>query len=140
MTHMKGLKSILLLEDDAIEVKKVHRALKKLDIPNNLVVCRNGVEGLDWLSSNPDNLPGTILLDLSMPKMNGFEFLDRIKQDSKYRKIPVVVLTTSNHQEDKLRSFDMQVAGYMVKPVRYSEFVKMLKTIKSYWNTSELAY
>lgn len=137
---MKNQKSILLLEDDPIEIKKVVRALEKLEAGHLLASCKNGLEGLDWLNSNHDNLPGIILLDLNMPKMNGFEFLDEIKSDANWKKIPVIVLTTSNHKADKIRSFDKQVAGYMVKPVRYSDFVTMLTTIKAYWDSSELGY
>lgn len=137
---MKNQKSILLLEDNAIESEKVARALKKLEFTNPLHICRNGIEGLDWLAEHEDELPGVILLDLKMPKMDGLEFLEIVKKSEVYKKIPVVILTTSKHEKDRVSSFENHAAGYMVKPVRYSDFVEMLNTIKHYWNTSELSY
>ena len=79
-----------------------------------------------------------ILLDLNMPRMNGIEFLRIVKADPALRRIPVVVLTTSREEEDKLNSFDLSVAGYMLKPVDYQKFVEVVKTIDLYWTLSEL--
>lgn len=137
---MKDQKSILLLEDNLIESEKVARALKKLEFTNPLHICRNGLEGLDWLAAHKDDLPGVILLDLKMPKMDGLEFLEKIKGMDDYKKVPVIILTTSKHEKDRVSSFENHAAGYMVKPVRYSDFVQMLNTIKHYWDTSELAH
>ena len=72
-----------------------------------------------------------------MPKMNGLEFLNKVKQDPRYQQIPVIVLTTSKEQQDKIRSFQLSVAGYMIKPVSYEKFLHMLETIQAYWNFSE---
>ncbi|RNC85426.1 MAG: response regulator [Balneola sp.] len=137
---MKDQKSVLLLEDNELEIKKVERAFSKLGITNALISKQNGKEGLKWLSENSTNLPGLILLDLNMPVMDGFEFLEEIKKDDEFKKIPVVIMTTSKHPSDKLKGFERQAAGYMVKPVRYSDFVDMLSTLKHYWSTSESAY
>ncbi len=136
---MKDQKSVLLLEDSELEIKKVERAFDKLGFENNLIIKVNGKEGLDWLRDNKNPLPGLILLDLNMPVMDGFEFLEKIKDDSVLKRIPVVIMTTSKHPSDKLKGFERQAAGYMVKPVRYSDFLDMLSTLKHYWETSELA-
>ena len=83
-------------------------------------------------------MPCIILLDLNTPRMNGIEFLKIIKNDKKYKKIPVIVLTTSREERDKVDSFELGVAGYMVKPVDYLQFVEVIKTIHLYWTLSEL--
>ena len=98
----------------------------------------NGEEGLAWLQNPQNEVPCIILLDLNMPRTNGIEFLDAIKRDEKLRTIPVVVLTTSKDDLDRARSFGLGVAGYMVKPVDYLQFVEVIRTINLYWTLSEL--
>ncbi len=137
---MKELKSILVIEDSDIETMKVKRAFNKLGVSNNIYHSKNGQEALEWLDDNNDELPGLILLDLNMPVMSGIEFLEIIKENESYKKIPVVVLTTSKHEADKQKSFENHVAGYMIKPVKYSDFVELLDSIKHYWTNSELPY
>lgn len=137
---MKVNKSILLLEDDAVDIMILKRAFKKLEIENQLEICNNGEEGLTWLQDHKDSLPGLIILDLNMPKMNGLEFLEQIKESSLYRKIPVIVLTTSKAHEDRTKAFDKSIAGYMVKPVDYNDFINIVDQIKNYWRISEIAY
>ncbi len=83
--------------------------------------------------------PGIILLDLNTPRMNGIEFLRIVKQDPNLKRIPVVVLTTSKEEQDKLDSFSLGVAGYMIKPVDYLQFVEVMRTINLYWTLSELS-
>ena len=107
-----------------------------LQIP--LQHVENGEEALSFLR-NPANLkPCLILLDLNMPIMGGIEFLQIAKKDAVLKGIPVVVLTTSGEQEDKVESFQLGVAGYMRKPVEYPSFVEMIRTIDTYWTISEL--
>ena len=137
---MKNHKTVLLLEDNEIEIQKVNRAFLKLGFSNTIISKKNGKEGLDWLEKNLDNLPGLILLDLNMPIMNGLEFLKQVKAHEVLKKVPVIIMTTSKQLSDKVQSFENHAAGYMVKPVRYSEFVEMLSTIQHYWTTSEIAY
>lgn len=137
---MKDQKSVLLLEDSELEIRKVERAFNKLGFENKLISKTNGKEGFKWLRENQEHLPGIILLDLNMPVMDGFEFLEEVKQDPLFKKIPVVIMTTSRHPSDKLKGFERQAAGYMVKPVRYSDFLEMLSKIKHYWETSEISY
>ncbi len=135
---IKNLKPILLVEDDRVDVMTVKRALRELDISTPLEVTRNGEEALAYLREATNRKPAIILLDLNMPKMNGIEFLKIVKQDSVLRRIPVVVLTTSKEERDRVASFDLSVAGYMIKPVDYAQFVEIMRAIKDYWILSEL--
>ncbi|MBF0099231.1 MAG: response regulator [Magnetococcales bacterium] len=135
---MKGMKTILLVEDDRVDAMTVKRSLKAIHVNNPLVVMGNGEEGLAWLHDAGNDLPCIILLDLNMPRMNGIEFLHAIKQVERLRTIPVVILTTSKDELDRARSFDLGVAGYMVKPVDYVQFVEVIRTINLYWTLSEL--
>lgn len=137
---MKNAKSILLLEDDEIDVLNIKRVFKKLEFSNDLFVCENGEKGLEWLQKNSKNLPGLIILDLNMPKMNGIEFLQTIKKDERFVKVPVMVLTTSSAQQDLQQCYEMSVSGYMLKPLDFKEFVDMFKAVKNYWNNNILSY
>jgi CheY-like chemotaxis protein len=135
---MKSKKNILLVEGDRIDVMTVKRALKDINVTNKLDVVNNGEEALKFLRDKNNDQPCIILLDLNMPRMNGIEFLRIAKQDDNIKRIPVVVLTTSKEEQDKVQSFDLGVAGYMAKPVDYQQFVNVIKTINLYWTLSEL--
>jgi CheY-like chemotaxis protein len=135
---MRTLKSILLVEDDRVDAMTVERALKDLNVTNPLAHTLNGEEALEYLTAESNRKPCIILLDLNMPRMNGIEFLKVIKADDKLKKIPVVVLTTSQEQQDKVESFKLSVAGYMLKSVDYKRFVEVIRTINLYWTLSEL--
>ena len=128
---------ILLVEDDQVDVLTTRRALRELHVTNPLVVCENGEEGLAYLRGAFDP-PCIVLLDLNMPVMNGIEFLENVKSDERLRRIPTVVLTTSEEQEDKVRTFDLGIAGYMAKTVDYRRFVDVMRSIDLYWTMSEL--
>ena len=130
---------ILLTEDDKVDAMTVKRALKELKVTNPLIIVENGEEALEYLKDVSNEQPGIILLDLNMPKMNGIEFLEIAKKDNKLKKIPVVVLTTSKEEQDKIESFNLGVAGYMIRPVDYLQYVEVVKTIHLYWTLSELA-
>lgn len=129
---------ILLVEDDEIDQMTVSRALKEIHVTNRLDIAGNGEEALALLNDTRNQKPGIILLDLNMPRMNGIEFLSLIKKDEELKKIPVVVLTTSIEEDDKVKSFNLGVAGYMHKPVDYMQFVEVIRTIDLYWTLSEL--
>jgi len=131
-------KPIMLVEDDQVDAMTVKRALKELHVTNPLVHVENGEEALAALISPGQERPCIILLDLNMPVMNGVEFLQRIKQDPNLKATPVVVLTTSEEQQDKVNSFNLGVAGYMAKPVDYRQFVEVMRSINSYWTISEM--
>ena len=135
---MRSNKPILLVEDDQVDAMTVKRALKEINITNRLDITSNGEEALAFLRDSDNEKPGIILLDLNMPKMNGIEFLQVAKNDADLKKIPIVVLTTSKEEQDKVDSFNLGVAGYMVKPVDYLKFVEVVKTIDLYWTLSEL--
>lgn len=131
-------KSIMLVEDDQVDTMTVRRALKELHVTNPLEHVENGEEALSYLRNPANPQPCLILLDLNMPIMGGLEFLQIAKKDDELKGIPVVVLTTSEEQEDKVESFQLGVAGYMRKPVEYPNFVEMIRTIDAYWTISEL--
>lgn len=135
---LRSEKPILLVEDDAIDRMTVERALKEIRVTNTLEMVGNGEEALEFLRDPAREQPGIILLDLNMPKMNGIEFLKFVKADESFRRIPVVVLTTSKDEQDRVDSFNLGVAGYMVKPVDYMQFVEVVKAIDLYWTLSEL--
>jgi len=135
---MKNNRSILLVEDDVVDMMSVKRALKDIKVTNPLIHVENGVDALEYLKSHENEQPAIILLDLNMPKMNGLEFLTIMKKDDHLKRIPVIVLTTSQGELDKVQSFDLGVAGYMIKPVDYQQFVDVMRTIRLYWTLSEL--
>jgi CheY-like chemotaxis protein len=130
--------TILLVEDDIVDVMSVKRALRDLNVVNPLEVSGNGEDALERLRRPDHPLPGIVLLDLNMPRMNGIDFLKILKTDERLRRIPVVVLTTSKEEKDRLESFNLSVAGYMIKPVDYAGFVEVVRTIQSYWKQSEM--
>jgi len=131
-------KPILLVEDDMIDAMTVKRALKELNVINPVITVENGEEALKYLRDNENEMPGIILLDLNMPRMNGVEFLRIAKKEEKFKQLPVVVLTTSLEEIDRVDTFSLGVAGYMVKPVDYRQFVEVIKAINMYWSLSEL--
>jgi CheY-like chemotaxis protein len=136
--EMNSERSILLVEDDVVDAMTVKRALKELKITNPLIVKGNGEEALEHLRNSQTKHPCIIILDLNMPRMNGIEFLRVVKQDETLRRIPVVVLTTSKGEQDRFESFNLSVAGYMLKPVEYPQFVEVVRGINLYWTLSEM--
>ena len=118
---MQNSKPILLVEDDNVDVMTVKRALKDLKKENTTKPC-------------------FVLLDLNMPKMNGAEFLKTVKADKTLKKIPVVILTTSNSEQDVIESFELGAAGFMVKSVDYEKFVETIQAIERYWTLSKLPW
>ncbi len=135
---MRNSKPILLVEDDEVDTMTVQRAFKDLKVTNELVHRINGEEALKYLRAEDSQMPCVVLLDLNMPKMNGVEFLKIAKNDKKLKKVPVVVLTTSKEEHDIVESFELSVAGYIVKPVDYKRFVEAIRAIDLYWTLSEL--
>ena len=137
---MKSKKPILLLEDDAVDVMTVKRAIKDINIINKLYVASNGEEGLEILRDENIEKPCIIFLDINMPKMNGIEFLRELRGDVALKHIPVIVMTTSREEQDKIESFRLGIAGYMLKSVDYVKFVEIIKTIDFYWTLSEMPH
>jgi CheY-like chemotaxis protein len=135
---MQNSKPILLIEDDDVDVMTVNRALRDSKVANQLVSIGDGEEAIEYLRDESATKPSIILLDLNMPKMDGAEFLKIIKADNALKKIPVVILTTSNSDRDVTESFELGAAGYMVKSVDYEKFVETIRAIDQYWTLSKL--
>jgi len=133
------LVNILLVEDDQVDILNVRRAFLKHNIANPLFVAENGVEGLEMLRNG--TVPPTrriVLLDLNMPMMNGIEFLRALRADPELRLTPVVVLTTSNDERDRTEAYNLNVAGYILKPVTFMNFGDVMTTLNRYWALVEL--
>lgn len=128
---------ILLLEDDIIEVMKFKRAMAKLGMDHELVEAKNGEEALEILKDH-SILPDIVFLDLNMPKINGLEFLKIVKEDSILRFLPTVMLTTSSNRKDILACYDIGVAGYIIKPLKYEHYVTKIEMALNYWSMNEL--
>ncbi len=131
--------NILLVEDDEVDVMNVQRAFKKNNIRNPLFHAGNGLDALDALRSG--RMPGDrrlVLLDLNMPRMGGIEFLRELRADPELRHTPVVVLTTSNDDRDRVEAYNLNVAGYILKPVTLANFIETMAALNRYWTMSEL--
>ena len=135
---MRGSRPILVVEDDDVDAMTVRRALRELKVTNRVDTVANGEEALAFLRNPAQRRPCIILLDLKMPRMNGIEFLEIAKKDDELKSIPVIVLTTSREEQDKLDSFKLGVAGYIVKPADYRQFVDVARTVDLYWTLSEI--
>ena len=135
---MRNSKPILLIEDDDVDIMTVNRALRDSEVTNQLVSMGDGEEAIEYLRDENKAKPCVILLDLNMPKMEGAEFLKVVKADNELKKIPVVILTTSNSDRDVIESFGLGAAGYMVKSVDYEKFVETIRAIDQYWTLSKL--
>lgn len=133
------LLNILLVEDDEVDVMNVKRAFQKNHITNPLYVAGNGLEALDLLRNG--SIPRErriVLLDLNMPKMNGIEFLKELRADPQLAGTPVVVLTTSNAEQDKVQAYNLNVAGYLLKPVTFVNFCDVMAALNKYWALVEM--
>ena len=136
--------NILLVEDDEVDVMNVKRAFRKYKITNPLYVAGNGIEALKMLRSHDETPPEVpenrrlILLDLNMPKMNGIEFLHRIRDDEVLKRTPVIVLTTSDEDRDRIEAYNLNVAGYILKPVTFANFAEVMVALNKYWTLCEM--
>ena len=133
-------KVILLVEDNPDDVKLTLRALKKSNILNEVVVAQDGVEALDYLFGTGEHagrdtrvMPQLVLLDLKMPKMDGLEVLQRLRGDEKTKLLPVVVLTTSSEDKDRIESYKLGANSYVRKPVDFDQFVDAVRQLGLYW-------
>jgi len=136
---MKHLARILLAEDDPKDVELTLEALEQYHLLNEVVVVRDGEEALDFLyrrgrfGDRPEGHPAVILLDLKMPKLDGLEVLKRIKEDPQLKTIPVVILTSSRMETDLLESYNRGANAYVVKPVRFHDFVEAVRELGAFW-------
>lgn len=130
---------ILLVDDSEDDVVIAQRAFKKGRILNNLYIARSGQEALDFIyhegkyKDETIPTPGLILLDINMPNMNGFQVLEKLKADPKYRIIPVIMLTISDRDEDIVRSYTNGAVSYITKPIGFEAFVKIIEQFEIYW-------
>jgi CheY-like chemotaxis protein len=135
---VNDLLNILLVEDDDVDVMNVRRAFDKSHIANPLFVAGDGIQALAKLRSGevPEGRR-LVLLDLNMPRMNGIEFLRELRKDPALRATSVVVLTTSKDERDKIDAYNLNVAGYLVKPVTFSNFCDLMVALNKYWTLVE---
>ena len=131
--------NIVLVDDDAVDVMNVKRAFARGGVTNPLFVAGDGIEALALLKGN--EVPRDrrmVLLDLNMPRMNGIEFLRALRADPALAGTPVVVLTTSNEERDKVEAFNLNVAGYLLKPVTFANFCEVMTALNKYWTLVEM--
>jgi CheY-like chemotaxis protein len=136
---------VLMAEDNEHDVIATKRAWKKHNIPNPLYIVSDGEECLDYLhqrgkyaEAGSAPRPGILLLDINMPKMDGLTVLKHIRADQKLHRLPVVILTTSKTDEDRIKSYDLNVNAYIMKPIGFENFADAVKTIHLFWQLVEL--
>jgi len=129
--------NILLIEDDAIEVLKFNRTVSSLGLKHKVIEANNGEDAIKLLEIK-ENLPDIILLDLNMPRLNGIEFLTLLKQDDILKYIPTIILTTSSNNRDLLKCFEIGVSGYILKPLKYEDYITKIQRVLQYWSINEL--
>jgi CheY-like chemotaxis protein len=136
---MRDLKRILLVEDCRKDVELTLAALEEHHLANEVIVVRDGAEALDYLccrgrfASRPNELPAVVLLDLKLPKVDGLEVLREMKADDRLKLVPVVMLTSSREEQDLVRSYQLGVSAYVVKPVDFHRFVSTVKELGLFW-------
>ena len=134
-----SLGRILLVEDDPRDVELTLTALEEYNLANEVTVVRDGQQALDYLycrgefSARASENPAVLLLDLKLPKVDGLEVLQQVKSDDRLKRIPVVVLTSSHEEVDMMRSYELGVNAYVVKPVDFHEFVNAVKELGVFW-------
>jgi len=133
-------RTILLVEDNPDDIELTLRAFEKSNLADEIVVVRDGSEALDYLfatgrhrARNPSLAPEVVLLDLKLPKFDGFEVLKRIRADDRTRRLPVVILTSSNEEQDVQRSYDLGANSFVRKPVNFEEFLEAAQQLSLYW-------
>jgi CheY-like chemotaxis protein len=133
------IRRILLVEDNPNDVELTLAALQEHHLANEVVVLRDGAEALDYLhgrgpfSGRPADNPALVLLDLKMPKVDGLEVLRQMKADERLKTIPVVMLTSSREEKDLVKSYQLGVNAYVVKPVEFSAFMEAVKQLGTFW-------
>ena len=135
---MDNLIQFLVVEDNVLDIENIERGFKRLKISNPVIRAENGIEALNLLRGKVEGInlkkPFVILLDLNMPKMNGFEFLEELRKDDVLKNASVFVLTTSEHPTDIDNAHKYNIAGYIVKPLDREELLKSLSTLEAYWS------
>ncbi len=132
------LSYILYLEDSKLEIMRFQMALEASEYSGKVEIAMNGEKGLDFLNERRHHLPKLIVLDLRMPVMNGFEFLEKMKNDLTFRRIPIIVLSSSKNEKDIIQCYDYQIAGYFTKPFSMNDYNKIVESIASYWGQAKI--
>lgn len=136
---MPELRPILLVEDNPRDLELTLAALEKCQLANEIVIARDGAEAMDYLLGEGSHAgqdggnPTVVLLDLKLPKIDGLEVLEKIKKDANLRHIPVVMLTSSREEQDLVRSYELGVNAFVVKPVEFNEFFKAIQDLGVFW-------
>ena len=136
---MNGIKQILLVEDDPMDVELTLTALEEYKLSNKIDVARDGEEALDYLyrrgnfQTRDDFTPAVVILDLKLPKVSGLDVLRQIRADEKLKLLPVVILTSSREEQDLIASYQLGVNAYVVKPVDFHQFIEAVKTLGIFW-------
>ncbi len=136
---MTQYRTILLAEDSPADAEMAIDALREAHLLNPIVHVEDGVEALDWLlrrgayADRPEGLPAVLLLDIKMPRMDGLEVLQAIRNDDSLRRMPVVILSSSREESDLARSWDLGVNAYVVKPVDVDQFFSAVKMLGTFW-------
>jgi CheY-like chemotaxis protein len=132
--------TVLLVEDNPRDVRLTQRAFEQANVPHELRVVRDGDEALAYLHREGDYAavdssprPDMILLDLNLPRMGGHEFMQRVRQDARFRQVPIVVLTTSGRPDDVRQAYDDGANAYLLKPVEFSRFTEVIGHLASFW-------
>jgi len=134
-----GIRTILLAEDSPADAEMALDALREAHLVNPVVHVEDGVEAIDYLlrrgswADRPEGNPAVLLLDIKMPRMDGLEVLQRMREDESLKRVPVVMLTSSNEESDLARSWDLGVNAYVVKPVDVDQFFAAVKTLGQFW-------
>ncbi|MFL9845017.1 response regulator [Flavobacterium rhizosphaerae] len=134
---MPRLLNILLIEDDAIEVMKFKRVVSTMKLQHKIIEANNGEDALTILKEK-EIIPDIIILDLNMPKINGIEFLGILKADDVLKYLPSIILTTSGNYKDVMECYRLGIAGYVLKPLKYEDYVDRVTRILEYWSINEV--
>ena len=136
---MDDKRTILLVEDNPDDVELTIRAMKQYNVRNKMVIVRDGAEALEYLfcegafADREPNPPAVVLLDLKLPKVGGLEVLQKMRADKRTRLVPVVVLTSSDEQQDKIRSYELGCNSFVRKPVEFDKFAEAVRQLGLYW-------
>lgn len=132
----------MLVDDDEVDVQDIQRTFKKYNISNTIHTATNGLEALNKLLGREGEeklhpTPRIIIVDINMPKMNGIEFIKTIRANNQLKSLLVFILTTSNNEQDKIDAYNLNVAGYIVKPFQFSDFIEVVNSLNHYWRILE---
>jgi len=134
---LKKKLNVLLIEDNVIEVMKMDRTVSLLKLKHRITKAKTADEAFEILKQK-DSFPDIILLDLNMPKISGIEFLSILKSNATLKHIPTIILTTSDNEKDLNKCYEIGVSGYILKPLKYEDYVKKIEIVLSYWCINEL--